>query len=260
MERFLRVNSLSCSYIAPILRVMQKHFRIGAPCVLSIEQKQSAEIVVTRILHITRAAVLAICACSLDNSHHCEFLGVRRASMHPRVSDLHFEQRQRVRIGLYEASGGFNEGVEGRSDHFGFGEELLSGIEDGLEPAGLIGALIVAVERDQHRFGVSGNDHQFLCVEGRRLRYVERVPSAVAVAMVQIEDLFAARWVAPSVNVGNVGRLADSIDALSCSEGHYDLFGCIDSFKSFTSFIQFISFNDSFNSFHSMIHSIHFIQ
>ena len=129
----------------------------------------------------------------------------------------------------------------------------MCGIEDGLEPAGLIGALIVAVERDQHRFGVSGNDHQFLCVEGRELRYVERVPSAVAVAMVQIEDLFAARWVAPSVNVGHVGRLADSIDALPCSEGYYDLFGCIDSFKSFNSFIQFISFN----SFHSKIHSIH---
>ena len=132
----------------------------------------------------------------------------------------------------------------------------MCGIEDGLEPAGLIGALIVAVERDQHRFGVSGNDHQFLCVEGRRLRYVERVPSAVAVAMVQIEDLFAARWVAPSVDVGHVGRLADSIDALPYSEGHYDLFGCIDSFTSmihsFNSFHSFISFK----SFHSMIHSI----
>ena len=76
MERFLRVNSLSCSYIAPILRVVQKHFRIGAPRVLSIEQKQPAEIVVTWILHITRPAGFAICACSLDNSHHCEFLGV----------------------------------------------------------------------------------------------------------------------------------------------------------------------------------------
>ena len=37
--------------------------------------------------------------------------------------------------------------------------------------------------------------------------------------MVQVEDLLAARRVAPSVDVGYVGRLADAVDALPCSEG-----------------------------------------
>ena len=55
-----------------------------------------------------------------------------------------------------------DEVVEGGRDHLRLREEALGGAEDGVEPAGLVGALVVVVEGHQHRLGVSGDDHQLL--------------------------------------------------------------------------------------------------
>ena len=45
--------------------------------------------------------------------------------------------------------------------------------------------------------------------------YIKSAPATIAIAMIKIENGFAANWISPLVNVGNIWGLTDNIHSLT---------------------------------------------
>ena len=109
-----------------------------------------------------------IIASYVSPAAHRHLLGVARAAVDPGVADLPLQHRETLRVLVHVKHGVRDEVVEGGRDHLRLREEALGGVEDGVEPAGLVGALVVVVEGHQHGLVVSGDDHQLLRFTERR--------------------------------------------------------------------------------------------